>query len=63
MKKFIGYYKNIVSHDLCDKIMDYCDNVKPLKPSTYSNHKGEVDSSDERVKMAFNFKNGNKKIS
>ena len=48
---WIGYYDNIVSSELCDKIIDYCDNVKPLKKSTYSNHKGQVNGSDERVKM------------
>ena len=51
MKKFIGYYENIVSHDLCDKIIYYCNNVKELKKSEYANHKGNVDNSDERVKM------------
>ena len=48
---WIGYYDNIVSNELCDKIIDYCNNVKPLKTSTYSNHNGKVDGSDERVKM------------
>ena len=48
---WIGYYENIVSDELCDKIMDYSDNVKQLQKSTYSTSTGKSDRSDERVKM------------
>ena len=48
---WIGYYENIVSNELCDKIMDYSDNVKQLQKSTYSTSTGKSDRSDERVKM------------
>ena len=48
---WIGYYENIVSDDLCDKIMDYSDNKKPLKPSEYATSEGKSKRSKERVKM------------
>ena len=48
---WIGYYTDVVSDELCDKIMDYSDNVKQLKKSTYSTSTGKSDRSDERVKM------------
>ena len=38
MRKWIGYYQNIISNDLCDKLIDYSDNQKPLQPSTYRHH-------------------------
>ena len=41
MKKWIGYYQNIVSDELCDKLIDYSDNKKPLQPSTYSTSSGK----------------------
>ena len=28
---WIGYYEDVVSDELCDKIMDYSDNVKQLQ--------------------------------
>ena len=48
---WIGYYENVVSDDLCDKIMDYSDNVKPLKASEYATSEGKSERSKERVKM------------
>ena len=51
MRKWIGYYQNIVSDNLCDKLIDYSDNQKPLQPSTYSTSSGKSDRSKERVKM------------
>ena len=51
MRKWIGYYENIISNELCDNIIDYGDNVKPLKSSTYASHEGQVKNSEERVKM------------
>ena len=51
MRKWIGYYQNIISNDLCDKLIDYSDNQKPLQPSTYSTSSGKSDRSNERVKM------------
>ncbi len=59
MKKWIGYYENILSNDLCDKLIDYSDNIKPLQPSTYSTSAGKSKNSTERVKMDDGwFKNG-----
>ena len=55
---WIGYYKNVVSDDLCDKIIDYSDNVKQLQKSTYSDHKGNT-KIDNYVKADDGwFKNG-----
>ena len=51
MRKWIGYYQNIISNDLCDKLIDYSDNQKPLQPSTYSTSSGKSDRSNQRVKM------------
>ena len=51
MRKWIGYYQNIVSDNLCDKLIDYSDNQKSLQPSTYSTSSGKSDRSSERVKM------------
>ena len=61
MRKWIGYYQNIISNDLCDKLIDYSDNQKPLQPSTYSTSSGKSDRSNERVKMDDGwFRNGEK---
>ena len=51
MRKWIGYYENIIQNNLCDKIIDYSENIKPLKSSTYASHEGQVKNSEERVKM------------
>ena len=51
MRKWIGYYQNIVSDNLCDKLIDYSDNVKQLKSSKYASHKEVTKNSEERVKM------------
>ena len=51
MRKWIGYYQNIISDDLCSKLIEYSDNQKPLQPSTYSTSSGKSDRSNERVKM------------
>ena len=48
---WIGYYENIVSDDLCDKIMHYSDNEKTLKTSEYATSEGKSKRSKERVKM------------
>ena len=48
---WIGYYKDVVSNELCDKIMDYSDNVKQLKASEYATSEGKSERSKERVKM------------
>ena len=61
MRKWIGFYENIISNELCDNIIDYGDNVKPLKSSTYASHKGQIKNSEERVKMDDGwFRNGEK---
>ena len=55
---WIGYYKNVVSDELCDKIIYYSDNVKQLQKSTYSDHKGNT-KIDNYVKADDGwFKNG-----
>tara|TARA_R100001377_G_C3186681_1_gene108836 strand:+ start:442 stop:978 length:537 start_codon:yes stop_codon:yes gene_type:complete len=48
MKKWIGYYENIIDDAGCKSIMNY---PWELKPSTYANHKGQSRNSEERVKM------------
>ena len=59
MKEWIGYYENILSDEISDGIMNIKDG---WKPSTYSNHKGNIglEKSRERVIMDENYiKNGN----
>ena len=51
MRKWIGYYQNIVSDSLCDKLINYSDNQKTLQPSTYSTSSGKSERSNQRVKM------------
>ena len=51
MKKWIGYYQNIISDALCNEIINYSENQKPLQPSTYSTSSGKSNRSEERVKM------------
>ena len=51
MRKWIGYYQGIVSDNICDEIINYSQNQKPLQPSTYSTSSGKSDRSKERVKM------------
>ena len=55
MKKYIGYYEEVVPHVLCKDIINYGFN---FKPSTYSNHQGKKELKepkegwwDERVRM------------
>ena len=61
MRKWIGYDENIISNELCDNIIDYGDNVKSLKSSTYASHEGQIKNSEERVKMDDGwFRNGEK---
>ena len=48
VEEYIGYYKNIVPHELCKTIMNYDYN---FQPSTYANHKGKATNSNERVLM------------
>ena len=48
MKQWIGYYKDIVSHETCDSIMS--EDWK-WKASTYSSNKGEIENSSNRVVM------------
>ena len=45
---YIKYYKESVPLDLCEAIKEYRYNYKP---STYSNNKGKVNNSEERVRM------------
>ena len=46
MKQWIGYYKDIVSHETCNSIMS--EDWK-WKASTYSSNKGEIEDSSNRV--------------
>lgn len=45
MKKYIGYYEEVVSHELCRDIINYGFN---FKPSTYSNHQGKKELKEPR---------------
>ena len=57
MKKYIGYYEEVVPHVLCRDIINYGFN---FQPSTYANHKGKTKTSNERVCMdEVWIKNGN----
>ena len=46
MREWIGHYKDIVSHETCDSIMNDDWN---WKPSTYSTHEGKNENSSHRV--------------
>jgi len=48
MKERVGYYKHIIDDAGCKSLMDY---PWTWMPSTYSNGKGVVEKSEERVKM------------
>ena len=48
LEKYIGYYEEVVPYVLCDDLINWNFN---FKPSTYSNHKGRTETSDERVRM------------
>ena len=48
LKRWIGYYDNIIHKEDCDVIISY---PWDWKPSTYSNNKGKVEKSNERVRM------------
>ena len=50
MKKYIGYYKNILEKKVCDDLIEYTNKMQ-LKPSTYSSTTGKIKNSEERVKM------------
>ena len=57
MKKYIGYYEEVVPNVLCRDIINYGFN---FQPSTYANHKGKTKTSNERVCMdEVWIKNGN----
>ena len=45
---YIGYYEDIISDNVCNKIMAY---NWLYNESTYANHKGQDENSKERVKM------------
>ena len=48
LDKWIGYYENIVSNDLCDDVFKY---PWSWSPSKYENDSGVIKNSEERVKM------------
>ena len=48
MKKWIGHYKNIIDDAGCKSIINY---PWDWYASTYSNNKGVVNNSEERVRM------------
>ena len=61
MKKYIGYYENIVESEICDSIITYTEKSKVLTPSTYSTSAGKTARSSERVSMDDSwFKNADK---
>ena len=47
MEKYIGYYKDCVSDNVCEGIMNF--RGYDFKPSTYSVHDGVLPDSDKRV--------------
>ena len=49
IEKYIGYYKDCVSDNVCEGIMNF--RGYDFKPSTYSVHDGVLPDSDKRVKM------------
>ena len=49
MKKYIGYYENILEKSIND-LIEYTNKMQ-LKPSTYSSTTGKIKNSEERVKM------------
>ena len=49
IKDYISYFEDIVPDALCKEILVATDTA--FVPSTYSGHKGEVDNSEERVRM------------
>tara|TARA_R100001594_G_scaffold57146_1_gene91065 strand:- start:3133 stop:3690 length:558 start_codon:yes stop_codon:yes gene_type:complete len=51
LKTWIGYYEDIVSKDECESLIRDVKKSGQLKPSTYSNHTGEIKRSDNRVIM------------
>ena len=61
MKKYIGYYENIVESEICDSIITYTEKSKVLTPSTYSTSAGKSARSSDRVSMSDSwFKNADK---
>ena len=52
MKKYIGYYENIVEDKICDSIISYTEKSKVLTPSTYSTSAGKSARSSDRVSMS-----------
>ena len=48
MRKWIGYYDDVISAKHIQEIFDY---PWHWTPSTYSSHKGQNDNSEERVRM------------
>ncbi len=48
MRKWIGYYENVISGEAIKEIFNY---PWHWSPSTYSSHKGQSHNSEERVRM------------
>ena len=51
LQEWVGYYEDIVPKDECESLIRDVKNSGLLKPSTYSNHTGEIKRSDNRVVM------------
>ena len=51
LKKWIGYYEDIIPKNKCQDIIKFAKNSGQLKPSTYANNSGEIKNSNKRVVM------------
>ena len=51
LQEWVGYYEDIIPKDECKNLIRDVKNSGLLKPSTYSNHTGEIKRSDNRVVM------------
>ena len=49
IKSYISYFEDVVSDNLCAEILSATSTA--FTPSTYSNHKGKINNSEERVRM------------
>ena len=51
LQEWVGYYEDIIPKDECKNLIRDVKKSGLLKPSTYSNHTGEIKRSDNRVVM------------
>ena len=51
LQEWVGFYEDIIPKEECKNLIRDVKNSGLLKPSTYSNHTGEIKRSDNRVVM------------